>query len=847
VTIRDAITVLALVALAAVLRFHQYDQIPYPSETADEYAYAWSGWSWLHEGSPTSWSEKAAYGVAPVYIWNGARYRLVHPWYDHPPLYGLIAGAAASVVPADDLMDASLSVVRLVSVAAGALSVGLLFALALSTFGYGVALSASALLATVPTIVLTSRLALAESLIVPLLLLGLIGAWRWSSSLSQRPRVWLALTCCCAFAAPLAKAPGLVVAVSAALLLVLHNRTRAAVVVAVAGCAGLIPYVAFGLVTTPSIFRAVVADQAGRATGLETLARLITSNSVVSVQWNDSWMAFLWIALGYATLRRDRTLTALAFPYLVFLVAAVDQQALRGWYREPLYPALCLAGGILIRDTLARPDAIRTALLLFGVAFGKLAEGLDGWALLAQVPGGQRLFPLAIACLAAVLVAATAWPRRGWVGASRALVFGSLVTAIAVSVATVWRADELYPSLRPSDAIDALAPTGSGLVLTRYSLAPAVLPPGGWIRVHTDWFVDRDAGESPVGLYARPFDRKRNEYGPYVQLAGASALTMTGGEQATLELEGRLPTEPGDADWEISLGASPPAVRPPIALGIVRAKANPRVHDSYQAVGSIPVLFGDSFALNSVLVVQSRTTAAGTVIPLALRLEARHTLNVDYHLFIHVVDENGIGIAQSDGLPGGRTGPRLRVGEEVTDWRDVVVPAATRPGTYYLTAGLYELSSGRRLPVAGGDSVRLGVVQVGVVRSGVSAIGARFAGGIELVGWDGSTIQDGVLRTNLYWRTNGPLPRDYTVFVHLVGEDGRPLAQADGPPDLGRVPTSTWRPEQVIKDPRAIDLRGVEPGRYRLLVGLYEPPDGPRVAVAGRDDGAVEIGGVIIP
>ena len=61
---------------------------------------------------------------------------------------------------------------------------------------------------------------------------------------------------------------------------------------------------------------------------------------------------------------------------------------------------------------------------------------------------------------------------------------------------------------------------------------------------------------------------------------------------------------------------------------------------------------------------------------------------------------------------------------------------------------------------------------------------------ISLVGYRLSgPIQSGApLTVTLYWRADEPPAGNYTVFVHLLGEDeaGQPLAQHDGPPRHGR-------------------------------------------------------------
>jgi len=75
----------------------------------------------------------------------------------------------------------------------------------------------------------------------------------------------------------------------------------------------------------------------------------------------------------------------------------------------------------------------------------------------------------------------------------------------------------------------------------------------------------------------------------------------------------------------------------------------------------------------------------------------------------------------------------------------------------------------------------------------------------------------------LIWRAISAAPTDYTAFVHLLGTDGRLLAQHDGVPVFGTRPTTTWQPGERLLDrhtltiPPTAVLDGAE-----LWVGLYD-------------------------
>jgi len=80
-----------------------------------------------------------------------------------------------------------------------------------------------------------------------------------------------------------------------------------------------------------------------------------------------------------------------------------------------------------------------------------------------------------------------------------------------------------------------------------------------------------------------------------------------------------------------------------------------------------------------------------------------------------------------------------------------------------------------------------------------------------------------VVPLTLHWSAASPPAHDYIVFVHVVGEDGTSLPQDDSMPAwYGQLPTSAWRPGEVVADTRAVRVPAdAAAGRYELRAGLY--------------------------
>lgn len=113
-------------------------------------------------------------------------------------------------------------------------------------------------------------------------------------------------------------------------------------------------------------------------------------------------------------------------------------------------------------------------------------------------------------------------------------------------------------------------------------------------------------------------------------------------------------------------------------------------------------------------------------------------------------------------------------------------------------------------------------------------------------------------RITYHWQAT-PLDADYTVFVHVVGKDGRIVLQDDHEPT---TPTSKWQglvtytrtvplEQWQVKDKRTVNIALPE-GRYAICAGLYDK-DGGRKArlrmgpgVKQVSEGCYQIGTLIV-
>ena len=182
-----------------------------------------------------------------------------------------------------------------------------------------------------------------------------------------------------------------------------------------------------------------------------------------------------------------------------------------------------------------------------------------------------------------------------------------------------------------------------------------------------------------------------------------------------------------------------------------------------------------------------------------------------------------------------------RVGQAWRGQSTFRLPVRLQPGEARLFA---QLVDGTGVPA--GPAVELGTIDVQPTnRSFTSpqpqvAREASFDGKLELLGADlasQTARQGGALRVTLYWRSLADMDVPYTVFVHLVGPDGRVVAGHDGQPAGGARPTTGWVPSEYLTDPHDVSIPAdLPPGDYVVEVGLYDAgvPNLPRLPIVGE-------------
>jgi len=252
--------------------------------------------------------------------------------------------------------------------------------------------------------------------------------------------------------------------------------------------------------------------------------------------------------------------------------------------------------------------------------------------------------------------------------------------------------------------------------------------------------------------------------------------------------------------------------------------------------------------------------AAGDVLRLTVRWQGLTHIPQSYSAFVHLVDAQGRMWAQHDGAPLYGLHPTTHwvEGEIISDPRELALPQDMPEGRYRLQAGMYLPETMEHLPVLGAEGQPLGVAAildyVRVERGSPGlpvpeqAASFSFDGAVSLWGYDLTPLMaepGDTVRVVLYWRAERQVEKDYTVFVHLVDEEGTIWGQQDNEPEGGFYHTSFWDVGETLTDQYefAID-QTTPPGEYRLEIGMYVLGTGQRLPVVDErtqtaDDKAV--------
>lgn len=232
----------------------------------------------------------------------------------------------------------------------------------------------------------------------------------------------------------------------------------------------------------------------------------------------------------------------------------------------------------------------------------------------------------------------------------------------------------------------------------------------------------------------------------------------------------------------------------------------------------------------------------------SLTWQATSSVDGNYLLRVRVTRVGGRDVVTDEMMPSAAGFPTSAwvQGDRVAGRLVLQLPVDLRSGRYRVQIGLIDASTRQGLPIRHWSGKR-DWLSLGTVRVEAWPMITKVPGSLDqrleqveigervlLRGYDLDQEGD-TLKLRLYWQAQESLDQNYHAFVHLGVRDQPPLADAAGVPANWTRPTTSWREGEIIVDEHTLSLSDVPPGRYALLVGLFEPDTGarPETVVSG--------------
>ncbi len=389
---------LAIVYLGNYLRYFSYATVPHPGETSDEYSFGWVGISLLRDSVPIGWSGLPAYkahdfekiNVDQLFDKDPHRplFSLDKPWFDHPPLFGLITGGYAYTKGIRNFEDASVAILRRPMLRIGIVTTILIFLLGRKLYNPTVGIVASLVYSVSPFMVISSRLALAENAFIPLFLASILAAIYY---LDKRKITYWIVASSFAGLALLMKLSSVSIAfflLSVGVVFGKQNRKELCLVTLLGAGVALTIFLLYGAYFGWKTFVDVQILNTSRfyGAGSEIFFQAVNSFKITTFRsLSDGWLTAGWISLFWVItmewkVKKGGTVLALAvFSYfVVFLLFGSESY---GWYKFPFLPFLAISLGRLIErlfQSANLPLFFGLILLPFGTTVHRLI-GVEGF------------------------------------------------------------------------------------------------------------------------------------------------------------------------------------------------------------------------------------------------------------------------------------------------------------------------------------------------------------------------------------------------------------------------------------------------------------------------------------
>ena len=229
-------------------------------------------------------------------------------------------------------------------------------------------------------------------------------------------------------------------------------------------------------------------------------------------------------------------------------------------------------------------------------------------------------------------------------------------------------------------------------------------------------------------------------------------------------------------------------------------------------------------------------------------------LDRNLNILVRLVGEEGE-LVRNEGWPLGSATSTWQLGKIWNDGHHFTIPRTAKPGLYRVEVSFYDPATLDALPAVDAHTkAALGTVHIVdyvVVGQPDTKPQQAFAAPVNLGGQIAllgvtlpppATVKRGAsLPVTLAWQATQTMTIDYNSFVHLLGPDGKLVAQQDKQPQASFLATHLWQPQQVMQEVYTLTLPPDAPaGQYQLLAGMYDA-NGQRLPVQVNGQAAGDV------
>jgi hypothetical protein len=254
-------------------------------------------------------------------------------------------------------------------------------------------------------------------------------------------------------------------------------------------------------------------------------------------------------------------------------------------------------------------------------------------------------------------------------------------------------------------------------------------------------------------------------------------------------------------------------------------------------VAAIPYLLDVDFDAMRLLGYDIETSSVepGGQVAMTLYWKAQAPTGRPYSVFVHLLGEGDLPIAQRDTYPGlgSLSTTRLEPGMRWADRYVIHIPETTyAPDAAQVAVGLYSYADWTRLPASNGsDHARFGQIEVRAAEGNVpNPISVNFDGKMALIGYDldRRVVKPGEeIALTMYWRGLKQMDHNYSIAAQIVNDREIKVAEDSNWPLKGDAPTMLWEPGSLLEDPKALAVSAdAAPGIYRLRITVFRRQDG---------------------